>query len=75
MPVLRAARIATSAKKGTSHDKLYTETQWPKLHERRENIRLCFMYKVVNKSAPNYLVEILSNAVNVNKYYKTTQRR
>ena len=28
------------------------------------------MHKVVNKSAPNYLVEILSNAVNVNKHYK-----
>ena len=58
------------ALKGTSHDKLYTETQWPKLHERRENFKLCFMHKVVNKSAPNYLVEILSNAVNVDKHYK-----
>ena len=28
------------------------------------------MHKVVNKSAPNYLAEILSNAVNVNKHYK-----
>ena len=62
---LRAARIVTGAKKGTSHDKLYTETQWPKLHERREKFKLCFMHKVANKSAPNYLVEILSNAVNV----------
>ena len=67
---LRAARIVTGAKKGTSHDKLYTEIQWPKLHERREKFKLCFMHKVVNKSAPNYLVEILSNAVNVNKHYK-----
>ena len=67
---LRAARIVTGAKKGASHDKLYTETQWPKLHERRENFKLCFMHKVVNKSAPNYLVEILSNAVNVDKHYK-----
>ena len=67
---LRAARIVTGAKKGTSHDKLYTETQWPKLHERREKFKLCFMHKVVNKSSPNYLVEILSNAVNVDKHYK-----
>ena len=28
------------------------------------------MHKVVNKSAPNYLVEVLSNAVNVDKHYK-----
>ena len=67
---LRSARIVTGAKKGTSHDKLYTETQWPKLHERREKFKLCFMHKVVNKSARNYLVEILSNAVNVDKHYK-----
>ena len=67
---LRAARIVTGAKKGTSHDKLYTETGWPKLHERRENFKLCFMHKVVNKSASNYLVEVLSNTVNVDKHYK-----
>ena len=28
------------------------------------------MHKIVNKSAPNYIVEILSNAVNVDKHYK-----
>ena len=65
---LRAARIVAGAKKGTSHD--YNETRWPKVHERRENFKLCFMHKIVNKSAPNYLVEILSNAVNVDKHYK-----
>ena len=28
------------------------------------------MHKVVNSTAPSYLVEILSNAVNINKHYK-----
>ena len=32
---LRAARIVTGAKKGTSHNRLYDETQWPQLKERR----------------------------------------
>ena len=50
---LRAARIVTDAKNRTRHAKLYTETQWPKLYERRENFKLCFMHKVVNKSSPN----------------------
>ena len=40
---LRAARIVTGAKKRTSHIKLYSEIQWPRLHERRETFKLCFM--------------------------------
>ena len=54
---LRAARIVKGAKKGTSHSKLYMETQWPQLQERRGNFKLCFMHKVVNSTAPSYLVE------------------
>ena len=61
---LRAARIITGAKKGTSHNKLYAETQWPELEERRAYFRLCFMHKVVNKSAPDYLVDVLPNVAN-----------
>ena len=67
---LRAARIVTEAKKGTSHSKLYMETQWPQLHERRGNSKLCLMHKVVNIIAPSYLVEMLSNAVNIDKQFK-----
>ena len=67
---LRAARTVTDAKKVTSHSKLYMETQWPQLHERSGNFKLCFMHKVVNSTVPSYLVEILSNAININKHYK-----
>ena len=55
---LRAARIITGAKKGTSHNKLYPETQWPELEERRAYFKLCFMHKVVHKSASDYLVDV-----------------
>ena len=48
----------------------HMETQRPRLHERRGNFKLCFMYKVVNSTAPSYLAEILSNAVNIDKHYK-----
>ena len=43
---LRAARIITGAKNANSHDKLYAETQWPELEERRSYFKLCFMHKV-----------------------------
>ena len=61
---LRAARIVTGAKRGTSHEKLYEETKWTKLKVRREQYKLCFTYKVVNNVTPEYLVEILPNVVN-----------
>ena len=35
---LRAPRIVTGAKKDTSHEKLYCETQWSKLEEIRSNL-------------------------------------
>ena len=41
----KLARIVTGAKKGTSHDKLYCETEVSKLEERRSNFKFCFMYK------------------------------
>ena len=66
---LRAARIITGAKKGTSHNKLYAETQWPELKERRSDFKLCFMHKVVHKSAPDYLVDVLPNVANAEKHY------
>ena len=64
---LRAARIATGATKGTSCEKLYCETQWSKLEERRYDFKLCFMHKVVHWNAPEYLVELLPNTVNTVK--------
>ena len=67
---LRAAGIVAGTKKGTSHSKLCKETQWLQLGERRGNFKLCFMHKVVNSTAPSYLVEILSNAVSIDKHYK-----
>ena len=55
--------LQTTYKKGTSHDKLYYETQWSKLEERRYDFKLCFMHRVVHKNAPEYLVELLPNTV------------
>ena len=49
---------------------MYSSTQWPKLYEKRGKFKLCFMHKVVNSTDPSYLVDILSNAVNIDKHYK-----
>ena len=55
---LRAARIVTGAKKGTSYEKLYCETQWSKLKERRYDFKLCFMHKVVHSILWNYCLTL-----------------
>ena len=56
---LYAARIVTGAKKGTSHQLLYNETCWPTLADRRKNVKLAHMHKIINKNVPSYLSDIL----------------
>ena len=56
----RAARIVTGAKKDTSHEKLYCETQWSKLEERRYDFKICFMHNVVHRNEPEYLCGIIA---------------
>ena len=68
---LRAARLVTGAKKGTSHELLYNELNWDKLEVRRHNDKLKFMHKIVNKNMPNYLCEILPDTVGSNVNIKT----
>ena len=67
---LKAARIVTGAKRGTSHQLLYNEVGWTSLKSRREYFKLCFMQKVVHKIAPTYLVKLLPNTVNSNVHYE-----
>ena len=66
---MRAARIVTGAKKGTSNDLLYSETKWLKLEERRDRFKLCFMHKILHEKTPHYLVEILPNTANDERHY------
>ena len=66
---LRAARIVTGAKKGTSHQLLHDELKWPSLSERCSYFKLVAMQKIVNKTAPSYLIEILPNTVNTKTRY------
>jgi hypothetical protein len=58
---LNAARIVTGATARCSTNGLYKETSWEPLAKRREFHRLSLMYKIVNGTAPYYLVDLLPN--------------
>ena len=68
---LRAARLVTGAKKGTSHELLYNELNWDKLGDRRQNVKILFMHKIVNKNMPDYLCELLPTKVGENVNIQT----
>ena len=58
---LAAARIVTGAMKTTPSEKLYEETGWEKLSDRRERSKRIMMYKIVHKLTPSYLYTALPN--------------
>lgn len=60
---LEAARIVTGGTKLTSHHKLYDETKWEKLTDRRKNHRLFLFHKMVNGETPQYLSNLIPNTI------------
>ena len=60
---LSIARTVTGARKGTSHNLLYSETNWPTLHERRQTAKLKHFLKISSSEAPNYLIELLPEKI------------
>jgi len=56
---LDMARIVTGARRGTSHQLLYDELNWPLLKDRRSHKKLKHFCQLVNDSAPNYLCELV----------------
>ena len=60
---LYAARIITGAKKGTSHELLYNEVSWPTLADRRTNVKLKHMHKIVHGNVPIFLSSVLPQVV------------
>ena len=63
---LSAARLVTGAKKGTSHELLYDETKWQTLCNRRKDVKLVHMHKIVHKKVPSYLSDLLPEPKTVN---------
>ena len=58
---LTAARTVTGAMRTTPNVKLYEETCWETLADRRENTKLIFMYKIINNLTPDYLRNLIPN--------------
>ena len=56
---LEAARIVTGLPKFASKCSLYKETGWITLKERRKERKLCNFHKIINKTAPAYLQDLL----------------
>ena len=52
---LRAARIVTGAKRGTSHEGLYRDVGWEKLEDRRVRQSLKMLFKMKSNLAPESL--------------------
>ena len=61
-----AARVITGLTVSCSKDKLFQETGWKTLAERRKIRRLITMYKIVNGLAPKYLTDLLPDTVENN---------
>ena len=55
----KAALAITGAIKGTSREKIYLELGLESLKERRWYKRLCCMFKIMKKEAPNYLTNLI----------------
>ena len=57
------ARTVSGARKGTSHNAIYEELGWQKLQTRRKVVKEKQFSKLVNKTAPKYLYELLPGTV------------
>ena len=60
---LAAARVVTGALSHISHSKIYAETRWETLAERRWKHKFKLMYKIVNGFAPTYLRNLIPQTV------------
>ena len=71
---LAAARVVTGALSHTSHIKLYAETGWETLAERRRKHRLTLMYKIMNGATPAYLQNLIPQTVSERTRYNIRSR-
>jgi hypothetical protein len=70
---IEAMRIVTGGTKLTSIKKLYDETGWEKLTDRRTNHKLVLFHKMVNREVPAYLSNLLPDTLS-NLHHHFTRR-
>ena len=61
--MLNIARIVTGARKGTSHDLIYNELDWPTLADRRKGVKLKNFFKIINNETPEFLRSLLPKRI------------
>ena len=66
---LDAIRTIIGAVRGTSHQKLYEESGFTSLRERRRRHRLIFYFKMIHGMCPNYLSNLIPDLVSVRNPY------
>lgn len=67
---IEAMRIVTGGTKLTSIEKLYKETGWESLSDRRETHKLILFYKMINFETPDYLRELVPSSIgNTHTHY------
>ncbi|KAK3095789.1 hypothetical protein FSP39_019145 [Pinctada imbricata] len=66
---LEAGRIVTGLPLYSSRASIYFETGWEILKTRRQNKKLCLMYKIYNNLVPNYLSDLVPDQVGLNNPY------
>ena len=70
---IEAARIITGGTRLTSITKLYDETHWETLAERRKQHKLVLFYKMANNNTPFYLSNLVPNTVGRRHDHNTRQ--
>ena len=68
---LEAIRTIIGTVRGTSHEKLYRESGFCALKERRKRHKLQFYHKLVNGNAPKYLIDLVPPLMStINPYHR-----
>ena len=60
---LSIARTVTGAGKGTSHELISNELNWPSLTDRREGVKLKNFLKIMNNEMPQYLQSLIPEKI------------
>ena len=73
---LEAIRIILGAVRGTSHEKLYKESGFCTLKERRKRHKLLMFHKMINHQCPRYLSNLVPPLVSTtNPYHRRRQHK
>ena len=70
---LDAVRIVTGGTKLTGLNRLYEETKWEKLSNRRQNHKLILFHKLKNNRTPQYLLDLIPNSIGSRHNHTTRQ--